>query len=979
MERLAVHGPPLRRMGPPVAPLWRRMTRGASTGPTAMMLIMAMLLLTALSTAAQTVSEPSSSSSSGSSVETTDASSSSSSAFAVTVPPTILHLGVVLPDAYGAVIPSIRQTVQYAIDDINRDATTRLPANTRLEPMFLDSHSASDVAVQHILDNTRRTDPIVGIIGEFTSAVAEPMALVAKALHLPMCSSATTKALSNKKIYSTFFRTLPSDATQSRVVASFVHSLGWRHVALLTSNDDYGLQIATDFQQDGRVNVLATVAYMPGTTDFASHARAIKDAKARVVLCFGYAHDIALFLREAREQDMMNREWAYIGTDAVAPLPSMIHASPEIYSDLDHDNIRGMLFIKHDEQGDNAIYRDVLARYAKDHGGARPEQYGMLYYDCVQAMLNGLHRTVEAAHGNLDTILRPQRFELAHFLHPFEGASGPVAFTEDGNREAKFIVNNVRPDGSVVRVRAMGIEAHETTEYAPITFRDGSANPPADRPHVEILSRGHSGAAPIVIMVFATLALCINIITVAYLWMHRRNPVVMQMSFPHIMLIATGVQLGFLGSLSWMHVPSQFICSWQQWVPWLAYGIIMSNLMVKVWRIYHIFDNIRILSTKITDQYLFFGSALVMLPYLIILTVWQYNDPWRPRYVESNAYIYLACATTERSKELMFEGCLAGYSGLHLLAVAFLAYKTRHVNANFRESYWIAHASTNTILCSAIAIMIIIVTHADPLEKLYVRAIASLFGTFVLYACLVGRIAARLITHSRIDKDRRHLETSHPRLSRWRQGLRVARSLAGADSADDTPFATKPIPCGASCHDHTSAAYGNPDYENAPPPPAGAAAGGGGGGTGANGLLDGDGRDHAAGPDGPGGPGGDPAAGWATMGAADDGQRTASGFGGRRTHGFNSRVYKVIVKDLDKTWSQWVKTQLVICPDEHCVLMYAVERGGVGRGMRQAIGKCIDISDLWIEGANLTDCFTLCTRADHLQPAHFGIRMEPGR
>ena len=110
-----------------------------------------------------------------------------------------------------------------------------------------DSHfSASKAAgeLRRILDNTTTTttttmdngstDPLVALIGSFSSSSAAPLALLAGVYDIPTIgTAATTTDLDRKDQYPLFARMIPNTAATARAAVDYLLSLEYRHVNLL--------------------------------------------------------------------------------------------------------------------------------------------------------------------------------------------------------------------------------------------------------------------------------------------------------------------------------------------------------------------------------------------------------------------------------------------------------------------------------------------------------------------------------------------------------------------------------------------------------------------------------------------------------------------------------------------------------------------------------------------------------------------------
>ncbi len=82
---------------------------------------------------------------------------------------------------------------------------------------------------------------VVAGIGELFPETTEVAAMVFSNAKRPFCSGgATSTSLTIKNDFPYFFRTINSDIINARATMDFVHEMGWRNIAILSSNDAFG-------------------------------------------------------------------------------------------------------------------------------------------------------------------------------------------------------------------------------------------------------------------------------------------------------------------------------------------------------------------------------------------------------------------------------------------------------------------------------------------------------------------------------------------------------------------------------------------------------------------------------------------------------------------------------------------------------------------------------------------------------------------
>nr|UIS42912.1 taste receptor type 1 member 1 [Heliothryx barroti] len=148
---------------------------------------------------------------------------------------------------------ALSQAMRFAVEEIN-NSSTLLPNvtlgydiyDTCSEPANL--HATLRALVEkdgrevEVLANFSNYKPqAVAVIGPDCSDVALTTAAVLSVFLVPVISyEASSEALSQKRLYPSFLRTIPSDGQQVKAIFQLMKEFGWKWVALLGSNNAYG-------------------------------------------------------------------------------------------------------------------------------------------------------------------------------------------------------------------------------------------------------------------------------------------------------------------------------------------------------------------------------------------------------------------------------------------------------------------------------------------------------------------------------------------------------------------------------------------------------------------------------------------------------------------------------------------------------------------------------------------------------------------
>jgi len=135
------------------------------------------------------------------------------------------------------------EAMVFAIREINKDPTILPSVNLTFD--IRSTCSNRDRALEETLDyvhDSQSSDlPVSAVMGPTFSDSSILVANILNLFQIPQISYASTAAtLSDKSRYGFFFRTIPSDALQSRVIADLVREFKWTYIFAFYSADTYG-------------------------------------------------------------------------------------------------------------------------------------------------------------------------------------------------------------------------------------------------------------------------------------------------------------------------------------------------------------------------------------------------------------------------------------------------------------------------------------------------------------------------------------------------------------------------------------------------------------------------------------------------------------------------------------------------------------------------------------------------------------------
>ncbi|XP_041441603.1 extracellular calcium-sensing receptor [Xenopus laevis] len=213
----------------------------------------------------------------------------------------------------------------FAVEEIN--ANPELLPNVTLGFQVIDSCNNLRPTAQGTLSmlsggkeiipnfNCQKEATLAGIIGDTGSTRSILMAHILGLYHYPQISYfATNPKLSDRNLFPSFFRTIPSDVFQMRGLAELIRYFGWTWVGLLANDNDYG-QYGLQMVKQEIINGDACVAFSENILTARSNRNAphlvqvIKESTAKVVVVITTDSDFLIVAEELLRQNVTGNIW----------------------------------------------------------------------------------------------------------------------------------------------------------------------------------------------------------------------------------------------------------------------------------------------------------------------------------------------------------------------------------------------------------------------------------------------------------------------------------------------------------------------------------------------------------------------------------------------------------------------------------------------------------------------------------------------
>ncbi|CAK6951166.1 taste receptor type 1 member 1 [Scomber scombrus] len=242
----------------------------------------------------------------------------------------------------------LMQAMRFAVEEINNSTGPQsLLPEVKLGYQLYDICSVPagilatvDLLQQHHHSiSTPRTDPnynnsqkAVAVIGPDSSSKSLTPAALLGAYLIPQISfEASNEKLSNKYLYPAFFRTIPSDKNQVAAMIQLLVHFNWTWIALLGSDNDYGLDGMTSLSEEAPHHgiCIAYQAVIPSHTadtiqTMRNMVEGILTTQVNTIVVFSSKSKLRGFFPYVIERNVTEKVW--IGTEdwSVATLISEI-------------------------------------------------------------------------------------------------------------------------------------------------------------------------------------------------------------------------------------------------------------------------------------------------------------------------------------------------------------------------------------------------------------------------------------------------------------------------------------------------------------------------------------------------------------------------------------------------------------------------------------------------------------------------------
>ncbi|XP_065917534.1 gamma-aminobutyric acid type B receptor subunit 2-like [Dysidea avara] len=262
----------------------------------------------------------------------------------------------------------------------------------------------------------------------------------------------------------------------------------------------------------------------------------------------------------------------------------------------------------------------------------------------------------------------------------------------------------------------------------------GGPSPPKDTPVPSVTT--NSLTETVIAGVVSSIGILSTIVFLIFNLCYSKHPVVKRSSYRLNSLILVAVFVGFVGTLlhvikldeDMSEVVTTTICNARVWSNELAFVVAFGALFAKVWRLYKVFFNKKLLYRKyLSDKYLFLMVAAMVVPVLLALIVQVATFPLTLHAVRtvneedfSTENIYYECRGTHA---FVFLAISYAEDGILALLSILVAYETqKHIPKydklyKYHESAVINLTTILAVLLSSVCQAVVIMFHLNEQQE----------------------------------------------------------------------------------------------------------------------------------------------------------------------------------------------------------------------------------------------------------------------
>ncbi|KAJ3090920.1 hypothetical protein HK102_002257 [Quaeritorhiza haematococci] len=671
-----------------------------------------------------------------------------------------------------------RQSIsQQALLDYWNANHTYYPENVKFELIYGGYQGVDGNAVLEAIRLLQQNASVFISHNPSTVVIAEQN--VINLFKILQCGSISSAGeLSNKAVAKTFFRTIVVASDWGKAVGDYLAKTNLRRVAVLAEEVSVCQSVVNGFTKraaENNITILVT-RFLPPTLsrptymanyrynyNWRQYIKSVRDSGVRVVLHCGYNSlfslvDEAKGYIQGNQMHFVTTTVNLMNTDVLRAI-NYTHIIPYLYGSVAITFTRTTpvpnayrSFMENDVLGPTQSNPPF-----KTSSAIRINNDDQIYAACLYTIIptmselvkQGLVTWQDIAGGKLLTKITYTKFlEVANSLNLTGLAGRPFAFdvaTGDPTNELYFYnvynktVMNIAQTWNgtnMLIAENIGLWYNGTIQLdREFTYPDGSQTPPRVMP----LTFTYERSRPLFTAMFAlTIVLeVLYIATFAVMIVYRDRPAIRKNSFTFICVIILGCMLMQTSTIAeyFGDYESAVTCRLAGFLFHFGFAIAFTAVILKVWRIYRIFNNKKGTSLKLHDTTLLMYWGIFMVVFLVILFAQIFAGG-----VALKVSVEVIDDITSRTWSVCgadpIEYILLVLELLMLLAGTVFAIQTRKIRDDYSEANSLGISIYNSLFIIIVAFALKSVISSTPDITVVINFLRSALITFTVVAVM---------------------------------------------------------------------------------------------------------------------------------------------------------------------------------------------------------------------------------------------------
>jgi len=324
----------------------------------------------------------------------------------------------------------MKNGLEIAKDEINsKGGINGHPIELLYEDDKTDAQTA--VTAMNKLETTTKPPVVIAALTSKSTLAISPIAENKKTILMAVCASSPD--LTNAGDY--IFRNWPSDNEEGRLMAEYAYNtLGYRKIAELTINNDYGLglqKVFTNRFTDLGGSIVSSEEFPESTNDFRSIITKLKSQKFDAIYMPSHAKEVGSFLKQTKQD---NVSYKVLGCVA--------YESPELIK-IAGTAAEGVIFTTPAFNADakDSIVQKFTAEYQKRFN-SKPENFAAHGYDALMIIAYAIEKGGFTSEG-----IKTELYKISNYA----GVSGLTTFDKKGDVTEPAMIKEVK-DGQFIPI-----------------------------------------------------------------------------------------------------------------------------------------------------------------------------------------------------------------------------------------------------------------------------------------------------------------------------------------------------------------------------------------------------------------------------------------------------------------------------------------------------------------------------------------------